>query len=217
MKKIILLVALAVGFTVNAQEKLTEGVLVSKQTLSSPNEQVQEQLAMMGEMMSETYFKAQKSRVEMSSPMTGDITTITDVDTKEVLVFMDNPLSGKMYMNKTLDKDELASKEVTVTKGTETKTILDYKCQQYIITIKDGDNEMKMQLFVTNEIEAFLADSNLYRDKVEGFPLYSTMDVNQNGMDMTITSEVIEVKKEGVPDDKFVMIPPEGYKKIEGQ
>ncbi|WAC01758.1 DUF4412 domain-containing protein [Lacinutrix neustonica] len=217
MKKILILVAFAIGFAVNAQDKLNEGVLVSKQTITSKNEQVQAQLAMMGDMVSETYFKGSKSRAEMSNPMTGDITTISDGDSKEVRVLMDNPQAGKMYNTKSINDAELASKEIIVTKGEESKTILDYNCQQYFVTIKDGDNEMNIELFVTDKIQAFSADSSLYKDKIEGFPLYSSMDINQNGMDMTVTSQVTAIRKEGVSDDKFVMVPPSGYTKIEGQ
>ncbi|WP_044399315.1 hypothetical protein [Lacinutrix sp. Hel_I_90] len=215
MKKILLLVALAIGFAVNAQEKLNEGVLVSKQILSSENEQVQQQLAMMGDMVSETYFKDSKSRVEMSNPMTGDITTISNGETNEVLVLMDNPMAGKMYSLKKAEPSKEDLDNITVEKGTETKTILDYKCQQYFVKIKQGETMMEMEVFTTDAIDAYSKETAMFEGKLQGFPLYTSIDMNQNGVEMTVVSEVIAIRKEDVPEDKFVMLPPEGYTKME--
>jgi outer membrane lipoprotein-sorting protein len=53
-------------------------------------------------------------------------------------------------------------------------------------------------------------------DKLKGFPLYMEMFVTQQGMNMTITNEVTELKKDKVDTSKFSMTPPEGYTKMEG-
>ncbi len=41
------------------------------------------------------------------------------------------------------------------------------------------------------------------------------MNMNQMGMDMTMTMEVTAVNGEAVSADKFDMTPPEGYKKVD--
>ena len=50
---------------------------------------------------------------------------------------------------------------------------------------------------------------------LKGYPLYLTMYMSQPGMNLTITQEVTEIKKESVSDDKFDMTPPEGYEKTD--
>jgi outer membrane lipoprotein-sorting protein len=47
--------------------------------------------------------------------------------------------------------------------------------------------------------------------KVSGFPMYMEINAIQNGMDMTIKTEVTEVKNEKVSDEKFSLEIPEGY------
>jgi uncharacterized membrane protein len=215
MKKILLLVALVIGFAVNAQEKLNEGVLISKQILSSENEQAQAQLTMMGDMMSKTYFKDSKSRVEMSNPMTGDIITISNGETNEVLVLMDNPMAGKMYSLSKAEPTKEDLDNITVEKGTETKTVLDYTCQQYFVKVKQGETLMEMEVFTTDAIDAYSKETAMFEGKLQGFPLYTSINMNQNGVDMTVVSEVTAIRKEEVLEDKFVMLPPEGYTKME--
>ena len=58
MKRILLIATVLVSTLSIAQEKITEGMysLLNK-PLSSTNEQINMQLAMMGEMISTTYFK----------------------------------------------------------------------------------------------------------------------------------------------------------------
>jgi len=40
------------------------------------------------------------------------------------------------------------------------------------------------------------------------------ISANQMGMEMIITKEATKISKESVADKKFMMIPPEGYKKV---
>jgi len=214
MKKIVLLVALSLGFIVSAQEKLTEGVLISKMTMSSDNEQMNAQLSMLGEIESTTYFKGEKGRFESSNPMSGETVTISDNEAKMMMLLMNNPMSGKMYSKTSTDLSEEDLKGITVTKGTETKTVLGYKCDQYLVSVDVQGQQMEMELFTTLAFKAYSQATANLGTKVEGFPLYYVITMNQGPAKMIITNEITDIKQEKVSDDKFDMTPPEGYEEI---
>lgn len=218
MKKILMLVVLfTLSLTVTAQEKITEGVITLKQNYSSNDEATQAQLAMMGEMITTTFFKGKKSRVEVSNPMSGDITIITDSESMESLTLMDNPMIGKKYQKQTIEVPKDESDNFKVVDGAETKTILGYECKQKHLTIKEGGSEIKMVMYVTDKIAPVLSQQNAqFGDKLGGFPLYTEMSMTQGEAEFTIVSEVTEVKSEKVADSKFSLTPPEGYSKMEG-
>jgi hypothetical protein len=209
MKKIFTLLALSLTVMVSAQKKITEGVIVSKQTISSDNEQMKAQLEMMGDMKTVTYFKGDKSRAELSNPMSGDVTTLTD--SKNVLILMDNPMLGKKYMLQNLKEAEDKVKDMEVVAGSVTKTILGYKCKQYTVTVNQEGASIEMEMYTTEAIPVKSQQTSMIGDKVKGFPLYVVMKMNQMGSDMVITTEVTEIKEEKFADDKFDMTPPEGY------
>ncbi len=212
MKKVLTLLALSLTVMVSAQKKITEGVIVSKQTISTDNEQMKAQLEMMGDMQTVTYFKNDKSRAELSNPMSGDVVTLTD--SKNMLVLMDNPMLGKKYMLQNLKDAEDQVKGVEVTEGTETKTILGYKCKQYTVKVTQDAGSMEMEMYTTEDIPVKSQQTSMVGDKVKGFPLYVVMKMTQMGTDMVITTEVTEIKDETVSDDKFDMTPPEGYENM---
>lgn len=217
MKKLLVLFALFLGVMVSAQDKLTEGVVVFKQTMSSDNEQMQAQFASMGDMETTTYFKGDKSRTEVSSPMMGDIITIANSNTKETLVLMDNPMLGKTYA---LQKNELTDEQlnsIDIVAGDKTKTILGYDCKQYTVTLEQDGMKMDIELFTTESIDAVSQQADMLGSKLKGFPLYITVKTKEMGANMTITTEVTSINKETVSDTKFNMTPPQGYKKMEGQ
>jgi len=218
MKKVISLsLALALSFVVFSQEVMKEGIIISKQTMSSDNEQMKAQLAMMGEMESITYFKGAKTRAELSNPMSGNVTTITDAETKETLTLMDNLAMGKKYMlQKTEITDEQLDK-ITVVVGDKTKTVLGYECKQYIVTMNEEAGAIEMELYTTESIPVATQQLAMLGNKLKGFPLYMTVKINQMGSVMIITTEVTEIKREAVSDDKFDMTPPEGYEKMSKQ
>ena len=213
MKKLFTFLALSLTILLSAQEKLTEGIVISTQKMTTDNAQLKAQLEMMGDMQTTTYFKNNKSRSELSNPMSGDVITITDTETKETLMLMDNPTLGKKYM---LQKAE-DLENIEVVEGKETKIILGYTCKQYTVTVNQGGVDMTMNLFTTEAISAEAQQTAMLGDKLKGFPLYMSMSMNQMGNDMMIITEVTEIKKEVVSDDIFSMTPPEGYEKMSGQ
>ena len=216
MKKILFLFLATFSLTLVAQDKLTEGVITTKQTISSENADVQAQLDMIGKIESTTYFKGLKSRTEQSNPMTGEVIMISNAETKEVLSLSDN-MMGKTYIYQKMDSINDKMKDIKVVAGDKTKKVLGYDCKQYTVTIKQEGVEMIMNMFTTEAIPAASQQTAMLGDKLKGFPLYMTMTMNQMGSEILITSEVTEIKKDKVSDDKFSMTPPEGYKKGPGQ
>ncbi|MFD2550222.1 DUF4412 domain-containing protein [Bizionia sediminis] len=215
MKKLIFALVLAVSFTGFAQDVIVEGIVKSKQTMTSDNEQMQAQLAMVGDVLTTTYFKGNKTRSETFNLMSGSTTTIIDGDTKDMLMYMDNQMTGKVYATENITPTEKDLEGVQVTKGTGTKTILGYTCQEYNVTMDKNGAKVNMSVYVTDKIEAMNSQVAQLGQQIEGFPLYMKMDVAQAGMALTITNEVTEVKKAEVADDKFIMKAPEGYTKTD--
>lgn len=214
MKKIIVLLTLLLSVTSIAQEKITQGIITSKQSLFSDNDQVNEQFAMMGDMITTTYFKDTKSRSELSNPMSGDVITITDSKTGDMLLLMDNPMMGKNYM---LQKNEITDedlKNINIIAGSKTKTVLGYVCKQYTVTVNKDGQTVEMELYTTEAIPITSQQTAMLGNKLKGFPLYSIVKMNQMGANLTVTTEVTEIKKDVVKDDKFSMTPPEGYQQM---
>lgn len=216
MKKFLFLFLAAFSLTVVAQDKITEGVITSKQTVTSENAQVQAQLDMMGKLETTTYFKGMKTRSVMSNPMSGDVVTVSNGETNEMLMLMDN-MMGKTYTYQKIDSTDERMKNIKIVAGDKTKTVLGYDCKQYTVTINQDGVDMTMEMFTTEAIPAASQQTAMLGDKLKGFPLYMTMTMNQQGMEMLITTEVTEIKEDKVADDQFSMTPPEGYTKAPGQ
>lgn len=197
-----------------AQEEVKEGILIAKQTMSSDNAQMNASLQQMGETNAKTYFKGSKSRSETSSPMTGDMVIIIDQTEKQMLMLMDQAGMGKKYMLESIDPSEEDLKNIIVEKGDETKTILGYECQQYIVKMKQNGQDVEMTMFTTDKISAASQNTTAMGDMVEGFPLYFVMKMNQMGATIEVISEITAIKKEAVSDEMLSLTPPEGYTKI---
>lgn len=216
MKRIALILCLALGLTSIAQEKITEGKITLKQTMSSDDEAVNAQLAMMGgEMSTITYFKGNKSRTEVFNPMAGNNTTIIDKDNKKGIVLMDNPMVGKVYNEIELNASNEASEKIKLEKTDETKEVLGYKCNGYKITTTEQGLEMEILIFTTEALEIASDQASKFGKELKGYPLYMEIKLKQMEAYMTITTEATAIDKEAVSDDMFIITPPEGYKKME--
>ncbi len=215
MKKIILLFLVTMSLNVVAQKALKEGVMTMKMNMSSDNEQVNAQLAMMGDMAMTTYFKGNKSRAEMKNPMAGETTTIIDLDSKKMLALINNPMLGKKYTKTDVKTSPEDDQKVKVTANGKTKTIVGYVCKGYDIQGSNQGVNINMTMYVTDKIKAPTQNSSMLGDKLEGFPMHMTMNMVQGGMPMKITMEVTEVKGDKVADSQFAMTIPEGYEKME--
>ena len=217
MKKLVVLsFAVLISIASIAQENIKEGILTTKQLMSSDNDLMNTQLKSMGDTNSITYFKDDKSRSDISSPMTGDMSIIMDGTAKQMLMIMDQPAMGKKFVLKSTDPSKEDMENVKVVKGNERKTILGYECQQYKVVMTQNGAEVEMEMFTTNKISAISQNTTAVGDKVEGFPLYYILKMKQMGANIQIVSEVTKIDKESVSDDKFSLTPPEGYTKMEG-
>jgi len=216
---VILLLAINLSLFSFSQEKINEAILISKQTVDTDNEQMKAQLAMMGDITTTVYVKDKKTRAETKSPMTGDAIVIIDGKSNDMLMLMNNPAMGKMYMKQDLSLSNEDKAKLDVKKGDETKMVLGYECQQYFAKTNQRGVEVDMEFFTTEKIEGYTQNVAEFGDLIKGFPLYMemTMNVPQMGGKTTITNEVTEIKKESVPDDKFDMTVPEGYKELPQQ
>jgi len=214
MKKIVFFVFLMLSMSILAQDKITEGIISMRITMSSENEAINKSLAMVGDLNPVTYFKGEKSRTELNNPMAGETISIVDNNTKEMVVLMNNPMMGKKYLKQSTKTSEEDLKGITVTAIGETKTVLGYVCKGYSITTKKEGVEVKMTMYTTDKITAPNKEINAFGDKVKGFPMYLEMDV-QSPVVMKTIAEVTEVKNENVADSKFIMTIPDGYEKME--
>ena len=211
MKKFILVALLSLSVSVFAQKEIKEGVMTTKVTMSSDNEQVNASFAMIGDIGATTHFKGNKARTEQTNQMTGTQTSIVDQEAEKMLMLMDVPVMGKKYMKQDTKKSEEELKDVSVTANGESKTVAGYDCKGYDVVSKVNGQEIKMKMFVTDKILAQEQYTAMLGGKLKGFPLHMVISMNQGGMAMDITMEVTEVKAESVPDSKFDMTVPEGY------
>jgi len=214
-KKLLLLLLLTFSISIFAQKEVKEGIISMKITMSSENEQVNASLAMIGDISTTTYFKSQKSRTEMKSPMTGNNTTIIDNSTKEMLVLLDNPMLGKKYLKNTMDVSDEDLKNIDVTETGDTKTILGYKCKGYNVIVNKDGTATKMTMYTTDKISAPNQNSTGLGGKIKGYPMYLVLNISQSGMPMKTTMEVTEIKNEKVDNSKFDMTIPEEYSEMD--
>lgn len=215
MKKLLLIVTLTLSATLFAQKQIDEGVVISKQTMSSENEQMNAQLAMLGDMITTTYFKNDKSRSEMSNPITGTTVFIADNAAKKSLTLMDNSMIGKKYMENNLTPSEEDLKGITIENTNETKNILGYECDKYNVTMNKDGADVKMVIYATDKLKAVTQQTTAFGKDFTGFPMLMELAIQQQGITMNLVIEVTEVKAEDVADDKFDMTVPEGYSKSE--
>ncbi len=218
MKKITVVILFLTSIVTFAQEKLEEGSLISKLTFSTDNEQLNSQFEGLSGTESITYIKGVKSRSETSNPISGNSITISDLDKSKMLMLLDSPGVGKTYVIQDLKLDEETLKSISVIKNNDTKTILGYKCDKYTTKVTLEGVEQEIVFYTTEEIPIPVNQQTvMFGKKLKGFPMLTIIKVNQFGTSMTITSEVIKINREPVPDDKFDMTVPEGYQKLPGQ
>ncbi|HRV54730.1 MAG TPA: hypothetical protein P5264_04270, partial [Mangrovimonas sp.] len=186
MKKLFTILFVILGLNAFAQEAMTEGVIKTKTTMSSPNAEVNAQFAMIGDILSVTYFKDGFTRTETSNVMTGNSVAVIDSNAKEMLMYMDN-MAGKVYMKNSYEPSEEDLKDITVEKTGETKDILGYSCAKYVTTISKNGATVKMDIYATDKLAAVSNQTTSFGDTIKGYPLLMEMKMNQGGMDMVIT------------------------------
>ncbi|MGB3607866.1 MAG: DUF4412 domain-containing protein [Psychroserpens sp.] len=171
---------------------------------------------MLGNIETTVYVKGDKSRSESSSPMTGEAVVIIDSAENKMLMLMNNPNAGQMYMMQDLNLTDEDKAKLEVSKGDKTKNVLGYECQQYFAKTVQRGVDVDMEFYTTDKIKGYSQSVAEFGDLVEGFPLFVklTMNVPQMGGNMIITNEVTKIDKRSVSNDKFDMTIPKGYIEI---
>lgn len=122
---------------------------------------------------------------------------------------------------------------VTVTKGTASKKIAGYDCQEYVVSMGEA---MKMSLWTTLALTPPVQPSQMYSamsvlggsgpmaksmsavyaemQKIKGVGLAESSTISVMGTTMTTSSEATEVKRG--PIDPAVFAIPAGFKKVDG-
>lgn len=214
MKKFSLIIALICSFTIFAQETVEEGVVTSVQKMSSPNPEVSAQLAMVGDVVTTTEFKKDKTRSQTASIMMGNTTIVMDNVAKKTLMLMDNPSMGKTFTLTDVKEDSAELDKFEITKGENTKTVLGYVCEEYFVKTSQKGAAINMTVYTTEKIKAQNQQTQSMGSKLKGFPMYLKIELNQGGMDMIIESEVTKVEAVSVDDAIFSLEVPEGYKEM---
>lgn len=111
----------------------------------------------------------------------------------------------------------------TLTKGTETKVINGYKCDQYHLTTTGGMLNLDATYWISNDVDSkeytpFRKYSEsvlkmLKMDdltKLQGMPIRSETTMNMMGQKIEVTSEIQSISHDAVPDSAFVI--PADYK-----
>lgn len=108
--------------------------------------------------------------------------------------------------------------EINVTKGNDTKKILGYECQKYVVDMKAEGQNVKQVMWTTTEIKdidvkALARQRNaqgqpMFSDKINGFPLRIEVGMQQGNMVM----EVAEIKRGSISDADFNV--PSGFKEV---
>ena len=215
MKKVFVLLVLMTSVFGFAQKPINEGVVKTTQTLSSSDDQVNMQLAMMGQMVTTTWFKNDKSRSEMSNPMMGNSIVIIDGSINKILMMMDNAMSGKKYVLNDLEATEEQLKAVTVVETTDLKTILGYVCKKYNVSMVKNGAEVKMTVYASDKVSAKSPQVITLGDKINGYPMLVEMKMNQMGAEILVKMEATEIASEEISATKFDLTPLEGYEKTD--
>ena len=215
MKKIFLFALITLNFFACSQKKITEGVLLQKQTMTSSNEQMNTRLKGIDPITTTIYFKGSASRAELLHPMMGESTTIIDTQKNKMMVLVNNAMAGKKYATKSIELSDDELKNITVKESTETKVILGYTCKKYDITLQDKGVTTKIIVFTTDKLNVPTKKNILYGNKVKGFPMLMEVTSIKMGSKMTITIETTEIKTQKVADAKFDMTNTEGFEKTD--
>ena len=197
-----------------AQKSINEGVVTSKQTLSSEDDQVNMQLAMIGQIITTTWFKNDKSRSEISNPMIGNSIIVIDMAINKMMM-KDNAIVGKKYVLKDLASSESQIENLSVVETAETKTILGYVCKKYEVTIVKNGKGTEMTLYTTDKISAKSPQVISLGDLITGYPMLIEMKMSQMGTEILGSMEATNIVSEEISTTKFDMTPIEGYEKTE--
>jgi Domain of unknown function (DUF4412) len=145
---------------------------------------------MMGSAKMSIGFLGAKSRVEMNMNVMMKTVAISDETTKKSIVLMDM-LGQKKAMVPDDNPAEIKDRyDATSTKTGKTKTIAGYKCSEYIVKTKEGD---QLQMWCTPAIKPKSSATDFSFKNVDGFPLQ--MEIDQDGMKIKMVATKVSAEK----------------------
>ncbi len=208
MKKIVLVVFAMVSMMSFAQETMKEGSVVMSLKMSSNDEQMNQQLAMMGADLTFT-FKKDKGRIDTSGFMVGNNNIIIDNENKQSLVLINQMMMGKKYMKQEMKdfKDPTLPEGFEIKKTGDKKSFLGYDCE---VQTMEND-KMKMIMYVAPSIQMMEKGALSIMDQVGGFPLFVEITANEGGKVITVKLEASKVHDSKIADSTFALDIPEGY------
>jgi GLPGLI family protein len=154
-----------------------------------------------------TYSKGNKSRTESTSPMTGSMIIITDMEKKEVVMCMDmmgqkTAVVSPMEDYKEMQKQNPAAK-MKFEPTSETKTVAGHVCKKSISSIEQDGKKITLEFWCATDIQNTNAD---YME-LPGLPLEYSMKSPMFTMHFIAT----EIIKQSVDNSMFEI--PAGYTK----
>lgn len=199
-----ILAGLFLILAVAANAQTFEGKMTMKaEALDLPAEM--EPMKSMFESTMTIYTKGNKSRLETTQPMVGEMIVITDMDKKTSTVCM-NMMGEKIAVISEIDEqekdeDEIKEEDIEVILGDKSKTICGYTCNNATLRVKQEGTTSEVEVWYTKDIQNTSAEFN----KLPGMPMEYTMNVES----ITLRYLVTSIEKVKVADSSFKI--PEGY------
>ncbi|MEO8794411.1 MAG: hypothetical protein ABI390_03035 [Daejeonella sp.] len=199
MKKIMIFMALVLTCSVVfAQNKITEGTIIYDVEWTVPP-QMQAMAANLPTQM-KVYFKGDSSSLKSESSMFSS-TSILNAKKEYERMLLDIPMMGKKFsvIFTPDDQDKMLDKmpDLTLTAGTETKTISGYKTLKYEVNEKKS-NQNSVAWF-TKDIEITPNSLTRFYKASYGVPVEFTSYMN--GLSLKATMK--EIKTDSVPAGSF--------------
>lgn len=201
-------------FATSALAELKEGVISYEMTMSSTDEEVQNNLDMLGPTQITMTFNKDFVKTESQSMMMVQ-KTIFDLN-KDKGLMLQEMMGKKVAIFMTREEAEGVSRrgrkedDITYEKTDEYKTILGYECRKVIAKTENG----VITMFVNDEIVSDLPNSQFYSEKIGGLVLEMKMDMEQNGRTFSMNYVATSIKEKIKEKEPFSMEVPKGYKEM---
>ncbi|MBX7050834.1 MAG: DUF4412 domain-containing protein [Flavobacteriales bacterium] len=155
--------------------------------------------------------KGERSRTEMTNPVTGNMIMMSDPSKNEFIMLLDM-MGEKSAVTYKLDEYKAQKKsqdnvETQIKKTGQTKTIAGHKCEKVIATMKTSDGTLEMEVWCAQDIQ----NVNTEMDEYPGMPL--EYNITTEGINMHFI--VTEIQEKKVDESLFTI--PTGYKKMTSQ
>ena len=199
MKKILTLAIVLVSLVnANAQQKITEGVVVYTLSWNVP-EQAQ---AMASSLPTEVqvFFKGDSSSMKMESQFFSS-QSILNTKKEYERMLLDIPMMSKKYsvIFTPADQEMLADKypQMSFKPSTESKVLNGYKASKF--EVYESKTDIKFDVWFTKDIDVVANPLSRFYEPSYGFPLEFTSF--QNGL--SVKASVKEIQKTSVPAGMF--------------